>query len=116
MLLLWSANLEKGCEQAFKDFVCKNIETYRRHSPPGWSLVGVYGSTFNIGPYDVTWVWKFSKFADMDAAREYSDPVLDRLAVEEMDLYLPGSANTVILREVEDWSVTAPKKPRKRKK
>lgn len=113
MLFLWNANLEKGRESEFKEFIVKNIGTYRKHAPPGWTLKGVYGCSVNIGPYDVTWMWEFKKFADIDTAREYSDPVLDRLSVEEMDFYLPGSMNTMVLRDVADWSVLAPKKRKK---
>ncbi len=113
MLLLWSANLEKGSEKEYKDFVGKNIDAYRKRGPPGWKLVGVYGSTFNLGPYDVTWIWKFNKFKDIDVAREYSNPVIDRLMVKENDFYVPGSMNTTILREIEDWSVLETKKRKK---
>jgi hypothetical protein len=113
MLLLWSGNLEKGRELEYKNFIAKNLASYKKRHPPGWTLRGVYGSTFYIGKYDVTWIWEFRKFADLDAAREYSDPVIDNLTIEELDFYVPGSGNTTILREVQEWSVLPPKKRRK---
>jgi len=110
MLMLWSANLEKGRDLEFKKFMAKNLATYKKRTPPGFVLKGVYGSTFNIGRYDVTWIWEFKKFADLDAAREFKDPVMEKLWVEEADFYVPGSMNTVILRDVGEWSVLPPKK------
>lgn len=114
MLLIWSANLEKGRDQEYKDFIVKNLETYGKRAPPGCTLKGVYGSTFNLGPWDVTWIWEFGKFADLDRVRDWSDPVIDNLAIEEFDFYVPGSANTMILREVKDWSLLPPKKKKRK--
>ncbi|HEX7392812.1 MAG TPA: hypothetical protein VF374_07690 [Thermoplasmata archaeon] len=116
MLLLWSGNLEKGREMEYKRFMAKNLATFKKHAPPGWTLKGVYGATFYIGKYDVTWIWEFKKFADMDAARDYADPVYDSLSIEEIDFYIPGSFDLTILREVDDWRVTPPKKAKKQKK
>lgn len=116
MLLLWSGNLEKGREMEYKEFITKNIDKFRKHGPPGWKLKGVYGCTFYIGKHDVTWIWEFEKFADMDVARAHSDPVLDALSIEEFDFYVPGSFDLQILREVGDWSVLPPKKSGKPKK
>lgn len=113
MLLLWSANYEKGRDLEYQNFMKKNLATYKKHAPPGCILKGVYGSTFNLGKYDVTWIWEFRKFADLDAARDFSDPVMDKLWIEENDFYVPGSANTTILREVGQWNVLPPKKPKK---
>jgi len=113
MLMLWSANLEKGRDLEFKKFMAKNLATYKKRTPPRCILKGVYGSTFNIGRYDVTWIWEFKKFADLDAAREFNDPVMEKLWVEEADFYVPGSMNTVILRDVGEWSVLPPKKKSK---
>jgi hypothetical protein len=110
MLLLWSFDLEKGKEMEYKEFMKKNMDNYKEHKVPGWKLVGVFGSTFGIGRRDVTWIWEFSKFADMDVAREFSDPVLDDLSIEEADFMLPGSYEVAILREVVDWSVLPAKK------
>ena len=115
MLLLWSANLEKGRDLEFKKFVMKNLATYKKRVPPGCTLRGCYGATFNLGPNDVTWIWEFSKFKDLDSAREFSDPVIDKLSIEEFDFYVPGSANSVILRDVGEWSVLPPKKQKKSK-
>ncbi len=109
-MLLWSFNLEKGRELEYKEFIAKNMDKYKKHVVPGWTLKGIYGSTFGIGRHDVTWIWEFSKFADMDVAREFSDPVLDALSIEEADFMIPGSNEVEILREVVDWSVLPPKK------
>jgi hypothetical protein len=116
MLLLWSANYEKGRDLEYKNFMAKNLATYKKRPPPGCVLKGVYGSTFNIGQYDVTWIWEFKKFADLDAVREYSDPVMEKLWIEEADFYVPGSMNTVILRDVGEWSVLPPKKSKRSRK
>jgi hypothetical protein len=116
MLLLWSFNLEKGREMEYKNFIAENLEKYRKHTVPGWTLKGVYGSTFNIGRHDVTWIWEFSKFGDMDVVRDHIDPVLDDLSMEEADFFVPGSSEVTILREVGEWSVLPPKKTEGQKK
>lgn len=110
MLVLWSANIEKGRDLEYKEFITKNIDAYRKHSPPGWTLKGVYGSTMNIGRFDVTWIWECKKFSDFDVMREHSDPVLDKMCIDEGDFYVPGSFNMTVLREVGDWMVLPPKK------
>jgi len=116
VLFIWSANLEKGRDLEYKKFITKNLNTYKKHMPPGWTLKGIYGAAFNIGPGDVTWIWEMNKYADLDRAREYSDPVLDKLLSDEMDFYVPGSGATAILREVKDWVLVPPKKSKKSKR
>lgn len=115
MLVLWSANIEKGRDLEYKELITKNMDIYRKHGPPGWTLKGVYGSAMNIGRYDVTWIWECKKFADLDVMRDHNDPVLDKACIDEADFYVPGSFNTTILREVGDWSVLPPKKKEKGK-
>jgi len=115
-LFLWSANLEKGRDLEYKKFIVKNLAAFKKHVPPGWKLRGVYGPTFYIGRYDVTWIWEFNRFSDLDVFRDFEDPVADKLAMEDMDFFVPGSFNSVILREVGDWNVLPPRKPKKSKK
>jgi len=99
MLLIWSANLGKGREKAFKEFIGRNIDVFKDNQPPGFTLLGVYGSPFSLASHDVTWVWEFDKFADLDAAKAHSDPALEKLYEEEMDHYVPGSYEAMILRD-----------------
>jgi len=114
-LLIVSGNLEKGRDLEYKNFIAKNLETFRKRAPPGCKLKGVYGTTFNLGRYDVTWIWEFGKFADLDVARNHSDPVTDRLYADEADFYVPGSINSTVLRDVREWSVLPPRKAKKKK-
>jgi len=117
MLALWSANLEKGRDAEYKNWVLKHVDEFKEfYAPHGWKLKGVYGSTVGLGRYDVTWVWEFSKFGDIDAIYRLSDPKMDRLQDEENDFYVPGSINTIILRELRDWNVSTRAKPKKSKR
>lgn len=103
MLYLWSANLEKGRDKEYQRWVAKNVETYRKHAVKGIKLLGVYGASMSFGRHDVTWIWEFSKYGQLDDAFEQDDPVVDRLMKQEMDFYVPGSASATVLRPVKDW-------------
>ena len=103
MLFLWSANLEKGRDKEYQRWVAKNVDTYKKHAVKGLKLIGVYGTSMNIGRYDVTWIWEFNKYSQLDDVFEQDDPVVNRLSKEEMDFYVPGSMNTTVLRAVKDW-------------
>jgi hypothetical protein len=111
MLFLWSVNLKNGMEKKFQEWAKKNIESLAKHVPPHWKLWGVYGATFGLGPHDVTLIWAFDKWADLDAMREYSNDVSNRLDAEFTYFVLPGSGRAMVLREVAEWMVTEPRKP-----
>lgn len=117
MLALVSFNLEKGRWKEYKKWVVNHLDEYRKHYDPlGFKLIGVYSSPDGLGPYDVTWIWEFRKFKDLDTANEVDDPALDRLIDQENDFYVPGPMNTVILKDIKDWDVTPQSRPKKSKK
>jgi hypothetical protein len=113
MLFLWSVNLRDGADKEFQEWVKKNKESLTRYLPPRWRLWGIYGATFGLGPRDVTVIYEFDKWADLDAMREYSNEVADRMDAEFYSFALPGSSRGVVLRDVAEWVVTEPKKPKK---
>ena len=117
MLGLGRANLEKGRDEEYAKWILKHIDEYRRLcASHGWYLKGVYRSGFGIGEYDVTWVWEFRKYADIDAFYNIKDPKLDKLMEEEMDFYLPGTSDTIILKEIKAWNPPTGAKQKKSKR
>jgi len=105
MLLLWSANLEKGRDKEYQRWLAKNVDTYKKHAVKGCKLLGVYGTSMNIGRHDITWMWEINKYGTLDDVLEQDDPVVNRLSKEEMDFYVPGSMHTTVLRPVKDWKL-----------
>jgi len=103
MLFLWSANLEKGRDKEYQRWITKNVDTYRKRAPKGWKLLGVYGASMSIGRHDVTWIWEFSRYKEIDDMFEMDDPVVNKLLKEEYDFYVPGSMSSTVLRAVKDW-------------
>ncbi len=113
MLFLWSLNLKDDMEKEFQEWAKKNVASLGKHVPPHWKLRGIYGATFGLGPRDVTVIWEFDRWADLDAMREYSNDVSDRLDAEFGYFVRGGSSRAMVLREVAEWRVTEPKKPKK---
>jgi len=103
MLFLWSANLEKGRDKEYQRWIAKNLDTYKKHVVKGIKILGVYGTSMNIGRYDVTWIYEFDKYRRLDDAFEQDDPVVNKLMKEEYDFYVPGSMRTTVLRAVKEW-------------
>jgi len=112
MLAVWTANLKEGKEKEYKDWALRNLKTFKKNLPPGWTLRGVYGGS--LGPPDVCWIWEFKKYADIDMMREFENEVFNRVNAEETTFLLPGTARVTLLIELDRWIVQAPRKPKKR--
>jgi hypothetical protein len=113
MYHIMSLNMKPGRDTEFKNWYKKNKENLAKYVPKGWKFVGVYGATMGLGKHDMTQIYEFKEFADLDRMRKYSHPVADRLNAEFMDFVLPGSFETMVLREADDWATMEPRKPQK---
>jgi hypothetical protein len=113
MLHVWNANVKEGRDTELKNWYKKNKPLLQKHVPEGWKFVGMYGATMGLGPHDLTMIYEFEKFSDMDKMRDFNDPVDERLTSELMDFLLPGSSQANVLREADDWRTTEPRKPEK---
>ncbi len=118
MLAIWTVNLEQGRHREYKKWVVRNISKLRQYYEPlGWHIKGVYTSPAYLSRYDVTWIWEFEKYADLDTIEEANDPEIERLQDEENQFYVAGTAHTEILAEVEIGSgTTRPKRNRARQR
>jgi hypothetical protein len=116
MLALVSFNVEKGRWREYKQWVVNHLDKYKEfYGPIGFKLNGVYFAPDGLGPYDVTWIWEFKKFKDLDTADEYDNPALTRLLDQENDFYVPGPMNTVILKNIKESVVAPPTRKKKQK-
>ncbi len=118
MLAIWSVNLDRGRNKEYKKWVVRNISTLQRYYEPlGWHIRGVYTSPAYLSRYDVTWIWEFEKYADIDRIEDSSDPEIERLQDEENRFYVPGTAHTEILAEVEiGRGTTRPRRKRSKRR
>ena len=104
MLYVWSGNLKEGKEKEYKEWVLKEyIDLMKKHADPGWKFRGIYGPSMSLGTRDVTEIWEFDKFADMDKVISNEDPVVNRLLSESISFFQPGSCRGHVLRDVKDW-------------
>ena len=112
-MFLVNWNMKVGMEKEFKEWAKKNTDIMRKHMAPGWKFWGFYGATMNLGPYDVTEIYEFKKFADIDAARAFEDSEWDRISVEELD-FMASWGPSWVLREAQEWMVLETKKRKKK--
>ncbi len=113
MYHIMSMNMKEGRDTEFKKWYKKNRADLAKYVPEGWNFVGIFGPTMGLGKHDVTQIYEFKEFADLDRMREYTHPVADRLNAEFMDFILPGNFETMVLREADDWVTIEPKKPKR---
>jgi len=104
MMYVWSGNLKEGKEKEYKEWVLKEyIDQMKEHALPGWTFKGIYGPSMFLGSRDVTEIWEFEKFADLDKVVESTDPVVNRLLDESFEFFQPGSCRGHVLRDIKDW-------------
>ncbi len=113
MLYINSLNMKSGRDTEFKNWYKKNRKDLAKYVPKGIKFVGIYGATMGLGRHDLTQIYEFDEFADLDSARKYTHPIADRLNEEFMDFVLPGNFETMVLREADDWVTIEPRKPKK---
>ena len=104
MMYVWSGNLKEGKKKEYKEWVLKEyIDPMKKHAVPGWTFKGIYGPSMDLGSRDVTEIWEFEKFADIDKVVESTDPIVNRLLDKSYEFFQPGSCRAHILRDVKDW-------------
>jgi hypothetical protein len=104
MMYVWSGNLKDGKEKEYKDWVMKEyIDQMKKHADPSFKFLGIYGPAMSLGSRDVTEIWEFEKFADLDKVAENTDPVVNRLLSQSLEFFQPGSCRAHVLRDVKDW-------------
>ena len=104
MLYVFSGNLKEGKEKEYREWVLKEyIDQMQKHALPGWTFRGMYGPTMNLGTRDITEIWEFEKFANIDDVVQSDDPVVNRLLSQSMEFFQPGSCRAHILKDIKDW-------------
>jgi len=113
MLYVTFGDIKEGRMREYQDWVKKNEGPLGKHAPRGWIYRGTWGSVFGFGEHDIAQMWEIKNYGDLDAARDHTDATFERLGEEGSEFFLPGSGQSILLREVGDLRITEPKKPKK---
>jgi len=100
MLYVWRGNLKEGKQDEYEKWVSNEyIDQMKKRAAPGWKFVGIYITSMSLGSTDVTEIWEFKKYADLDKIRIW-DPVVTKLIRKSFSFFQQGSDRAQILREV----------------
>jgi hypothetical protein len=113
MLYMTSGNLKEGKYGEYQAWIKKNAKLMQQHAPKGWKYKGTFGTVLGFGKYDVTEIWEIKDYGDFDKLRNQDDPVSNRLTMESMEFFMPGTGHAQLLREMSDVVIVEPKKKRR---
>lgn len=110
MLYIMNGNVKEGKMIEYQQWVRKNEDLMKEHTPPGWKYLGTYAYVLGFGHHHIASLWECETYKDFDNWREHNDENWLRILEEAQDFFSTDPVESVLLREIGDTRIVEPKK------